>query len=107
MTVGARRTAFEQRAHHLRPVGEEGHVGKLRGQDHRGPCVPVLREIEQHVVKLDFSKHGNTKSAVILSSELADMPFFADRPQVMRALLKRSPSSANGHGRPAPAQRFV
>lgn len=52
---------------------------------------------ELHNVLLDFSKHGNTRSAVILSSELADMPYFAERPQVMRALLKRSSSSANGH----------
>jgi hypothetical protein len=42
-------------------------------------------------VLLDFSKHGMTRTAVILSSELADMPYFAERPRdVIPALLRRS-----------------
>ena len=62
---------------------------------------------ELHNVLLDFAKHGSTRTAVILSSDLADMPYFADRPEVMPALLKRKPSNANGHGHPAQSQRFV
>jgi len=62
---------------------------------------------ELHNVLLDFSKHGSTKTAVILPSDLADMPYFADRPEVMPALLKRSQSNANGHGRAARSSRFV
>lgn len=62
---------------------------------------------ELHNVLLDFAKHGGTRTAVILSSDLADMPYFADRPDVMPALLKRKPSNANGHGHPAQSQRFV
>ena len=57
---------------------------------------------ELHNVLLDFSKHGSTKTAVILSSDLADMPYFADRPEVMPALLKRSQSAGKtNHVRPA------
>jgi len=48
---------------------------------------------ELHNVLLDFAKHGTTRSSVILSSELADMPFFSERPEVIPALLKRSNSS--------------
>jgi len=49
---------------------------------------------ELHNVLLEFARHGSTKTSVILTSELADMPFFADRPDVVPALLKRSNSNA-------------
>jgi Lrp/AsnC family transcriptional regulator, leucine-responsive regulatory protein len=48
---------------------------------------------ELHNVLLDFAKHGTTKTAVILSSELAEIPLFAERPRdVVAALLRRRPS---------------
>jgi Lrp/AsnC family transcriptional regulator, leucine-responsive regulatory protein len=47
---------------------------------------------ELHNVLLEISKHGSTKTSVILSSELEQMPLFANRPQdVIAALLKRTP----------------
>ena len=50
---------------------------------------------ELHKVLLDFAKHGTTRTAVILSSELAEMPLFAERPSdIIAALLRSSPSKA-------------
>lgn len=50
---------------------------------------------ELHNVLLDFSKYGSTKTSVILSSELAALPYFADRPtDVIAALQKRSPAES-------------
>ena len=46
---------------------------------------------ELHNALLDFSKHGQTKTSVILSAELENMPHFAKRPaDVIAALLRRS-----------------
>jgi Lrp/AsnC family leucine-responsive transcriptional regulator len=65
-----------------------------------GPAMLILTVhaadgAELHNVLLDFAKHGSTKTSVILSSELADMPFFADRPDAIPALLKRSSSKVS------------
>ena len=56
---------------------------------------------ELHNALLDFAKHGQTKTSVILSSELENMPHFAKRPDdVVAALLRRStPPRANGSTR--------
>jgi Lrp/AsnC family leucine-responsive transcriptional regulator len=54
---------------------------------------------ELHDVLLDFSRHGSTKTSIILSSELADLPFFAERPRdVIGALLKRKGRGLRPHG---------
>ena len=46
---------------------------------------------ELHNALLDFAKHGQTKTSVILSAELENMPHFATRPaDVIGALLRRS-----------------
>lgn len=45
---------------------------------------------ELHDILLDFSSHGTTKTSIILSSELAELPFFADRPpDVIEVLLRK------------------
>lgn len=52
---------------------------------------------ELHNILLEFAKHGSTRTAIILSSELADLPYFADRPSdVVAALLKPSRSPEGG-----------
>lgn len=54
---------------------------------------------ELHDVLLDFSKHGSTKTSIILSSELAELPFFAERPRdLVGALLKRKGRGHRPHG---------
>jgi len=65
-----------------------------------GPAMLILTVhatdgAELHNVLLDFAKHGSTKTSVILSAELADMPFFAERPEAIPALLKRSSSKVS------------
>ena len=56
-----------------------------------------------HNVLLDFSKHGSTRTSVILSSELEQMPLFAERREdVIDALLKRSDVTPKArHAKPA------
>lgn len=64
-----------------------------------GPSMLVLLlQVEDgaslHNALLDFSKHGQTKTSVILSAELENMPHFASRPaDVIAALLRRSTPS--------------
>lgn len=52
---------------------------------------------ELHNALLDFAKHGETRTSVVLSSELENLPHFAERPaDVIAALLRRSPSPRVG-----------
>jgi Lrp/AsnC family leucine-responsive transcriptional regulator len=51
---------------------------------------------ELHDILLDFSSHGSTKTSIILSSDLAELPFFAERPKdVIGVLLKKK--QGRGH----------
>lgn len=51
---------------------------------------------ELHDILLDFSRHGTTKTSIILSADLADLPFFAERPKdLIGMLLKKRQRS--GH----------
>jgi len=44
---------------------------------------------ELHDILLDFSSHGSTKTSIILSSDLAELPFFAERPRDVIGVLLR------------------
>jgi len=51
---------------------------------------------ELHDILLDFSSHGSTKTSIILSSDLAELPFFAERPKdVIGVLLKKKQGRAH------------
>ena len=61
---------------------------------------------ELHNALLDFARYGQTRTSVILSSELENMPHFAERPaDIVAALLRRSQPPKTGQ--PSRRMRIV